>query len=63
MPTAAGDVAGRLRTADFTASSSALTVTVGSLSSVETELVEEPTDLDSDALSTLASECAVSTGR
>jgi hypothetical protein len=63
MLTAVGDVTGRPKTASFTASSSALTVTVGSLSSVEIELVEESMDLDSDALSTLASERAACSGR
>ena len=50
MPAVAGDEAGRLWTADITASSSARTVTVGSLSPVEAELFEESTDLDSDEL-------------
>jgi hypothetical protein len=56
-------MAGRLKTEDLTASSSARTVPVGSLSSVEVELVDEPTELDSGVLSTLASERAASTGR
>ena len=63
MPAAAGDRAGRLKTEDLTASSSARTVPVGSLSSVDVELIDEPTELDSGMLSTLASERAASTGR
>ena len=63
MPAVAGDEAGRLRTADITASSSARTVTVGSLSPVEAELFEESTDLDSDELYTLTSARAVFIGR
>jgi hypothetical protein len=63
MPAAAGNEAGRPRSADITASSIARTVTVGSLSPVEAELVEAPTDLDSDEVPTLTSARAVFIGR